>query len=173
MKVLIACEYSGRVRRAFAALGHDFVRGTLAYSHATAHHNAVHEGQVRFGVMVNQVVEGVLFCEEVFQCRIAGEHGLVKKSDVTASTKMAKGPVLISAPNRHSLNLRVMLPTQQGGGQGTHHGQGQGVERFRASQGQHAHVATNFGNYFGTAKRNHGESIRVGKGCIVTANLAL
>ena len=44
---------------------HDAHTGALTDAHATAHHHTIHKSNVGFGVGVNQMVQGIFFCEEV------------------------------------------------------------------------------------------------------------
>ena len=119
-----------------AALGDDAGASTLADAHAAAHHNAIHEGEIGFGVAVDQVVECVFLSEEVFQPGAAGQCGLVKKTNVATSAKAAKRAFPPHAPYGHSGNGWVVAPAQKGAGYGADHGQCQRVQGLGAVQGQ-------------------------------------
>ena len=101
----------------FCALGDQPKGGALCNAHATTHYDAVHEGDGGFGVVVDQVVEGVFLGKEVFQLRVAGEHSLVKESDVAPCAEDAKWSRLAHPAKRHGPYPVVLLPVQQNGEQ--------------------------------------------------------
>jgi hypothetical protein len=45
----------------------------------------------------------------------------VKKPDITASTKAAEHTGFVTAPNRNSMNLWIILPLQKHLGEAAHH----------------------------------------------------
>ncbi len=115
-----------------AALGHDAQTRHLtrcksrrtavpAQAHASAHHDAVHENDVRLREGVNQVVKGVFLGEEIIQLGVVFQCSLVKKANIATGTQRTKGTVFINAPNGHSLHRGIITPGQQASHQGTNH----------------------------------------------------
>ena len=88
-------------------------------AHATADDDAVHQGDVRFGIARNQVVELVFFGEKVFQLRVASQCRLVEETNIAACTEVAKRvDQALSAGFAHATNgdkghRRVVAPSQQ------------------------------------------------------------
>ncbi len=115
----------------------------MADAHATAHDNAIHEGDIGLGIAVDQMVEGIFFGEEVFQLGIARQGGLVEKTDVAAGTKSAERPGLAGAANRHRLHPVVITPGQQALCEGANHRKRQRVERLGPVQRDQADMAVN------------------------------
>ena len=141
-------QANGRFRHGhLRALGHDARARPLADAHAAAHHDAVHESDIGLGIVVNQMIERVLFGEEVFELRIAGAAGLVQKADVTTRAQRAKHAFLVAAAQGHRQHLGVVLPLQQCGHQVAHHLQRQRIERTGAVQGDAAYAAPHFSQH--------------------------
>jgi hypothetical protein len=83
------------------ALGHDAQAAALADAHAAAHDDAVHEGDVGLGVVVDQVVERVFLGEEVFQRGLPASAAWWKKRMSPPAQKGAERALLVAAPDRH------------------------------------------------------------------------
>jgi len=72
-----------------------------ADAHAPAHDDTVHESDVGLAVGVDQVVECVLFGEEVFQGSVTRERCLVEIADVATGAETAERAFLVDAANRN------------------------------------------------------------------------
>ena len=116
------------------ALCDDAHARTLADAHAAPHHDAIHKRQVRLGVGMNQVVEGVLLSKKFLQNRVASQRRLVKKPDVATGAKHAKRTLAPHPADGHSGDVRVIAPAQQRGRQCADHRQRQGVESLGSVQ---------------------------------------
>ena len=92
---------------------------------------------------MDEVIEGVLFGEEVFQLRVADTNGLVEKPDVAARAKNAKRPGFAHAPNGNGLNARIFPPRQKTGGDGADHAQRDRIECTGPVQGDTPHLPPN------------------------------
>ena len=92
------------------ALGHHAQTGPLADAHATAHDNPVHEGDVRFAVGMNQMIQRIFFGEKISQGRVARQSRLVKETNVSTCTKGTKRPFFALPSHHHGQNFGVCLP---------------------------------------------------------------
>ena len=126
------------------ALGDQAQSRSLGQAHAAAHDDAIHESDVRLGVGVDQVVEGVFLGEKVFQGRVTGQSRLVKKTNISAGAEMTEHALFVAAADGHRQHLGVVTPSQQASRQLAHHGQGQGVQGPRPIQGDQAHPRFDF-----------------------------
>ena len=75
--------------------------------------------------MVGQVVKCIFFGKEVFQLRRACHCNFMEETDISASAKVAKGPVFIAAPHGDGVDRRIVFPAEQGARYATHHAQAQ------------------------------------------------
>jgi len=113
-------------------VGHHTQSCALANAHTASHHNAIHQGDVGLGVVLNQMVEAVLFGEEVFQPHITAECRLVEIANVATCTKRTERAFFVAAAHHHGPHLRIVLPLQQHMAQLTHHTQRQSIQGLRA-----------------------------------------
>ena len=56
---------------------------------------------------MDDVVEVVFLCEEVFQTGVARQSCLVKVTDITPRAKCTKGPFLVAAAYHHSQHISI------------------------------------------------------------------
>ena len=140
--------------RHLGTLGDDTHTRALADAHAAAHHHAIHEGDVRFGIGLDQVVEGVFLGEKVFQCGITRECGLMEKTNISACTKTAKKALrrsrttdFIGSANRDDQDRWVVTPGTQDIEQCAHHLQRQGIKGFGAVQRDQPGTAASLGEH--------------------------
>ena len=94
--------------------------GALGNTHAAAHHNPIHESNVRLGIGLNQMIEGVFLSEKIIQSWIASQSRLVKKADIATGAKAAEeafwrawAPGLVGSSDRNRHHGRIISPSPQ------------------------------------------------------------
>ena len=120
------------------AVGDHAVRGAHQQADAAAHHDAMPPAQQRLAIVVQQMIELVLFAEEAFGVLIARaadfQQGVVQLAHIAAG---AEG-FLARGIEQHAGNRGIGLPGAQLGRHVAHHLHGQRVERGRHIEGGHA-----------------------------------
>ncbi|MCY1551682.1 hypothetical protein D9M68_880280 [compost metagenome] len=98
---------------------------------------------------MDQVVECVLFGEEIFQRSVARERSLVEEADVAARAEAAERAFLVDAAHRDRLHLIVIAPGHQRLCDAADHVERQGIEGLGAVERDAANAALDFGNDVG------------------------
>ena len=124
---------AGLGHRELRALGHDADRGVAGEPDAAAHRDAVGEGDERLRVLGDAGVERVLLAEE--QRRLLGgaaDRALVESAHVSARAQ----PPLAGAVQQHDVDVGVVLPGVEGGGEDADHVEVERVDGPRTVEGQ-------------------------------------
>nr|GFA09643.1 hypothetical protein [Tanacetum cinerariifolium] len=122
--------------RQSAALGDHAQVGGLRQAHTTAQHQAVHQGDDGFAVMMKGQVEGIFFDEEVLMLGAAVFEAVVERTNVaTCAESLLAGPT-----QDHGVDVVILRPCVQSGLQLANHGQINGVEALRAIKGEVANM---------------------------------
>ena len=136
------CFWHGHLR----LLGHDANTRALTDAHAATHDHAIHESDVGFGVSVNQMIQCVFFSEEVTQAAVTCQCSLMKKTDVTAGTKMSERAFLAMSPDQHGQHLAVVLVIKQCRREQTHHVKRERIQSLGSIQCDATYSANHFLN---------------------------
>ena len=111
--------------------GHDAVAPVGRDADASAQHDAIHERDVRLGVLVDQDVELVFDPPEFFRGAVALQDVLMDGDDISAGTEC---PVACSNDS-HLFNFWIVAPLQQRVQDGAAHVDVQRIQGFRTVQG--------------------------------------
>ena len=110
-------------------------------SDAAAHGHTIHQSQIGFWEGLDHRIHTILFGKEGTGLTAIRETTLAQHRNIAASAKPAAALGML---NHNNVDVRVFSPNAERGQNGLAHVEIQGVEGFRAVEGNHPYPALTF-----------------------------